>query len=1239
MQEWSGACARRRVIAVVLSARRSLCRSGAAALAAALAAVAACDTGDGGTGPATPGGSSGEITVVITAPALPAGGAALTLGGEVAVTGTVTATAGIKVTKVSGTLPSGANVAMTLSGKSFSGTFKTQQALPGLPEKACGKKATLNVTASDAKGENFGGASLEFTIDHCNPAVVLESPAVPKPGLPAPVFIGKVPIKGSATDARWKSGSVGWRVAGSADPPVEIIALTKSGSFEAELDRTKEASAYLEIVVAAVDLSGNATELIAPVSVLRQPSFLGNTDDNDQYPFVAADAVALDVNDDGVPDVVEGGQGGVLTRLGLSDPGSGKATGRFQAKKEVDKNKFGLVSTYQDKPITVTRLLRTDLDLQGKDAANDLVAVGTWNGAPAVIALFRVIETSETTKADGSKVSVTHVGFKALSVWPLDELPGGGEVARIDADDRDDFVLAGKSDNKGLIVLLGRSEPVCKIGANYAPCDPATVAKATEAQVFREKADTPDNKGLSQITSIAIGDFWKDDKSLDDVCVGDGSRPFVSCYRNILGNGFLAQAQDSYFIPDAPDTRLITKVEFTSQSGSDGPDLLVATSNGLIRWLRGDHQGKFKFDAGTNPNLPSRTLHGWIDIQFIQVAPVGPNNTQQVILTSLGRRVTVVPLSVSDDSHRTMCFRSWLMGGSILKTLIDDFDQDGLLDLLAVDSAPAGVPVWRGLGQGDFRAPRVHHMCAASLDKGYSIHEITKSAVVDIGDDKKPELFAVGLPSISVYAPAAASSPPDSRGGCPPSTPGGPVTPFPVWPFHLWVNADGLPAVTPRAAEFSPNSGQNVTKSGALTDCAVGTVDQFGAVSAIAFGDLDNDKAIDFAVVRSDSDYFVGVWPAPKDCGHCQPFNEDHEFNNDYGSENSPEPPDGTGQCCRNFRPDDKKKENPLKGFGSGVGISGAPLKRASLFTFLAGNNKAKPFKLDVSDTTVKPLVIGADFAQAAGRSPQAIAIGDFNGDGKRDIVVAMKADGAPADPIYFEHRLRFFKGEGNGKIVHLPFSGDFRIWKDAKGFVKSMSKVAYRVVNGGVGALLVAPYGTKGALGLFAVQPTDNKVTALMAAAGSEGPLKIALGDGIVMGDGIQACGARDFNQDSVSDLLCASSNAVGYCAGDPTGDKIAFKAKINLVETGLEAADAEIADVNQDGFPDLLLLAKAKSVVKIFLGDGKGGFAPYGGELRALTSVRRMHAADLDNDGCVDMVVSSSFGLTVLRNLACDK
>ncbi len=1212
---------------------------------AAFAALSACSTGPDDTNSALTPADSGEITVKITQPGSVPEGQKRLLAGEFTVAGTFSATKGVKVATVTTTLPDETPFKFTISGNAFSGTLDTKKLdKKVLPDKMCGKKISLTISASDAKATAVGATQLEFEVDHCAPAVQLTSPMPPDPkapDAPTPVYIGKVPVAGKIVDPNFKSGVVGWRQAGG-DLVVERE-LKQPGPFAFVLDRDKEPTAQIEIVVNGVDNANNPTEIVAPITVLRRPSFLGNSDDNDQFPFQVADAAPVDVDGDGVLDVVQGGPDGVVMRLAktaASATGGVRGTGRFAGKAETDANPLAYVPGWKDQKLAVQRLLVVDIDGHAASEGgppDDLIVAGSLGGKPSLVALVRVAQNVAATPTLPASV---RRGYRPIASLALEEPAVIAELAKIDGDERPDVVVAGDTDNKGLVVALSELAPACKDGKDFKPCSevtPEAMLKVTEAKVFHQAKTIQNNKGLSAISSIAVGNFWKDPQKLDDICVGDSKRNFVSCYRNIAGNGDLLQAQDSYQFFDAADTSRILKVEYTQPQGDDGPDLIVVTKSGHMRWLKGNYNGLFFEETDAKGVLSGRNIYFDSGITDVVLANVGPAKAPYLVVVAGGREVTVVPLYPSDNSHVATCFRSWIMGGTIKRTVAADFDNDdhGYLDLMAVDAGPPpGVPVWLGLADGDFRAPRVYHLCAVSEANRFGPREVAVARVVDFAEDKKPELLAFGKASNSYYAPKAADPLPDFKGGCGPNSPGAPVIPFSVWTLHYWHNKDGLPQLVPRVAEFSPNTNAFATKAGSAVDCVSGTTEKFGSPVAWAFGDLDGDKNLDVAVVRNDSDYFVGVPTKPDKCAECQLYSSVHEVENEYGPENS-DAEAGTGLCCRNYRPDDKDKLNPLKGFGLG-----APIKRASLLTFVHGSDKAKPFGLEAKHSTIEPLLIGAAYGQAAGTNPVDVAIGDFNGDKANDVAVAMVGSGDAKTHAFLTPRVRLFKGIGTGKVANMPFFGDKRPWlnKDT-GALMAYANVEYRVLKGDPSSLLAADYGAAKALGLFAVQNTSNKVTPLVAAAGKEGPLKVALGDGVVVGDSVQACGARDVNQDTTTDLLCASVNAVGYCQGETFGDKSAFAAKKNLIESSIQMAAVDVADVNDDKLQDLVLLNKADHEVTLWLGDGKGGFAQYDGHLRALPEVRRQQLADLDGDGCTDVVVTSKMGVTLLRGLSCDK
>lgn len=1177
-------------------------------LAFSLGCVAGCDTDD----PQTPitGEVLGDIELTLVEPKVTEGAAVLA-SGALKVVVTAKASAGVKIAKVQANLPKGISVQLTFQGGQWVGTLDTQNMVKETGTKACGKKARVEIAATGTKEES-GATGLDVDIDHCPPVCKLESPKIPGPGEPNPVFIGKLPVVGSISDPKYKSGEITYTVEGSEDPPITVLTLAKPGAFKANLDREGLPTATLNIKCAAVDLAGNSTETLVSVSVLKRPSFLGNTDDGDKFELPIADAVPVDFDDNGIIDVVVATPNGLYARKAIPNQAApDKGTGFFEDLETLTGNSLASVTKSGESTIALTKLLATDLDGDGK--AVDLIGLGSRNGQPTVFAFFRVqVEDDKGLR----------FGYKLLDAHAMDDETRTAALVDLNADGSNDIVVGGVQDNAGLTTLLTFKEPQCKVDGTVKLCKEANLAKATSASVFQQGVHKPAHKGLANISSIAVADFYSDANSLPDVCVGDSSRPYISCYRNAKGDGTLSQAEDAFYSADTPDTNLILPVKFSAAATGGARDLIYATKSGVIRWIATDPaNGKFVFKP-----LEMRTLLDY-KATSLMVANIGPSGVPYLAFVGGERQVRVVPVSLSDNSHITHCFRAWIAGGSVGQTAAADFDNDGELDLMAIDAFPSGTPVYRGLGQGDFRAPRVYHMCAADANPPYRFMEskISSLQTQDLTGDAFPDLWAIGVRSASVLA----TGPDPVKGGCLDQE--GQVTAFSVWPFHLWTNVSGKPNAKPRAGEFNPN--REPAKAGTSVSCiSDGTGEMFGTPVGVAMGDMDGDKIPDAAIVRNDSPYFQG---AEGLASAACPAGCEYTFEREVEDQFGPESNDKAGICCVNFASSDKDKLFPLIGYGGG-----APLKRANLFSFLA-KDKNKPFGLDVGNETISPAMVSPVFAKASGVEPVGVAMGDFNKDNLNDVGVALMEYGSPGSKpyMYASHRVRVFTGIGtgpnSGRFKHALQTGDTIPQLNSNGEWINSFAIQYRTLTAVVKDIFSAALGPSNLPGLFvSTKGAQNGVT-FIESKGSAG--EFFGSDSIVIGDGLQACTARDVNKDNHTDVLCASTNAISWLPGKPVGSGTTYESKLNLIEGLQQVAGVEVGDVNSDNFQDLIQLDSAKHVVRLWLGDGKGGFALYDGILRPLESVLNIRAVDLNKDGCIDLAVHSQFGITQLDNLGC--
>lgn len=118
----------------------------------------------------------------------------------------------------------------------------------------------------------------------------------------------------------------------------------------------------------------------------------------------------------------------------------------------------------------------------------------------------------------------------------------------------------------------------------------------------------------------------------------------------------------------------------------------------------------------------------------------------------------------------------------------------------------------------------------------------------------------------------------------------------------------------------------------------------------------------------------------------------------------------------------------------------------------------------------------------------------------------------------------------------------------------------------------------------------------------------------------------AADVNRDSKVDLIMGAfpsdTARVTVLLGDGQGG---FGPRLDL-ETPSATPDAAIADVTQDGVPDLITLNPAGSTVQIFSGYGNGGFE-LSGEYGVGTEAREIAVADFNGDAIPDLAVANSY------------
>ncbi len=275
----------------------------------------------------------------------------------------------------------------------------------------------------------------------------------------------------------------------------------------------------------------------------------------------------------------------------------------------------------------------------------------------------------------------------------------------------------------------------------------------------------------------------------------------------------------------------------------------------------------------------------------------------------------------------------------------------------------------------------------------------------------------------------------------------------------------------------------------------------------------------------------------------------------------------------------------------------------------------------------------------SAGVTPASIAVGDFNGDGKTDIVFVNSGsnrvsvllgngDGTFQTPVsYLTESTLYsasslavadFNGDGKADLVVGIAAGVSVLLGNGDGTFQTA--VDYASALGLVIDVAVGDFNGDGWPDLAAVNLSNN-VNVLLG--NGDGTFRTAVG--YAVGSPPTWIAVGDFNGDGATDIVangCCNSVSVLLGNGDAT-----FQGAVSYA-TVLPPILGTVADLNGDGKPDILV---AGSGLSVLLGSGNGTFqsaVTYSGVANAGSAGNTLVVGDFNGDGRADIAASNNTG-----------